>query len=65
MARGIVCFVSPRGSGYIRCADNTDIIFFRPRIRSDTLFLKPGQRVEFQVVPGARGRHADQLVLVK
>lgn len=66
MSKGTVRWVSPRGAGYIRCADNTDIFFCRPTAyRSDTLSLKPGQIVEFQVMKGSRGRLAVELALVK
>ena len=66
LTRGTVRYVSERGSGYIRCADNTDIFFCRPTAhRSDTFTFKPGQLVEFEITKGARGRHAERLALVK
>jgi cold shock CspA family protein len=66
MTRGTVRWVSPRGSGFIRCEDNTDIFFCRPPAHGvDALFLKAGQLVEFEITRGFRGRHAERLALVK
>lgn len=66
MSKGTVRWVSERGSGFIRCEDNTDIFFCRPPAHgSDALSLKAGQLVEFLITRGPRGRHAEQIALLK
>ncbi|MFZ0930401.1 MAG: cold shock domain-containing protein [Syntrophobacteraceae bacterium] len=60
MAEGTVIWFSPKkGCGFIQIIDKSDIFFHRSEIRGDHgRFLRPGEKVTFDIVTNAKGLEA-------
>ncbi len=64
MAEGLVKWFDPKkGYGFIERPNGDDVFVHYSGIDGDGFrFLKAGEKVEFQIVPGPRGPQATQVV---
>lgn len=58
MTGTIYSFIEPRGFGFIACEDGSELYFHCTDVSAPRSSIRPGMKVEFDLVRGAKGPKA-------